>query len=585
MTFVWPAHSDGIAPARSGVPGHGHRLHRILRPLLILLALITFVPVVTCGFTNWDDPYTVAKAPELNPPTWASLGKFWTHADMDIYMPLTQTVWAAVALVARVPQADSAGAQLNPHLFHVLNLLVHLGSVLAVYSILGLLTGHELAAWFGAAVFAVHPVMVEPVAWVSGLKDVLCGALSLWALRLWLAPLGKVDWPRLRWAAATLLYALALLAKPSAVVLPLIAAALGLMVLRQSAGKMVARLLPWVAMAIPIGFIAQQVQPAVSVPFVPIYLRPLIAADAIVFYLGKLFWPAQLGIDYGHTPQAVLASSHAKLALGLVLLIALVLFGLRRRLPLMVTAAGVFVMALLPVLGLMPFDFQEFSTVADHYLYVAMLGPALGVAVIIARWPGRLIETIGVIVVMMLAARSAVQVHVWSNPIALMSHAVEVNPDSWMGHMNLGWALSTCSPQEAARELQMASRLRPEAWQIYQALGEACLQAQRPQEAVRAFKSCVGLMPSEAAAWHGLGRALDAVGRQSDAIAAYRRAMMLNPRSAAIRVDLAADLAEAGRLSDAIALYRGALRIDPQFAAARAGLARALAESQPVTRE
>ena len=163
------------------------RWQRFLLPLLLLLTLIVFARVVACDFTNWDDRANIASNPRFNPPTWDALQHHWAHTEMDIYMPMTRTVWAGIATVGRLPQADPDGIWLNPYLFHGVNLLVHLLSVAIVFQLLQLLVPNPTAAFFGAAVFAVHPVMVEPVAWVSGLKDVLCGA----AFVIGAAPLGR----------------------------------------------------------------------------------------------------------------------------------------------------------------------------------------------------------------------------------------------------------------------------------------------------------------------------------------------------------------------------------------------------------
>jgi protein O-mannosyl-transferase len=552
----------------------------------LLLALITFAafaPVLTCDFTNWDDTYTVTHNPGLNPVSMAAVKRFWTHADMDIYMPLTQTVWAVTGLLARLSQPDAAGATLNPLVFHGVNLLVHVASVLAVYSLLRLMIDDSLASALGAAVFAIHPVMVEPVAWVSGLKDVLCGALSLWALRIWLAPISKSDRPKWRLILTTIIYSLALLAKPSATILPLVAMILATLVFRWSFSRAIIRVLPWIALAIPIAIIGAHAQPATNIPSVPFLMRGRIVTDAVWFYWGKLIWPTRLGIDYGHTPAALLRENYAVGWMILLLLIAVfaALRTMRKKNPLPIAAACVFIAALIPVLGLIPFDFQQYSTVADHYLYVAMLGPAILIAVI-AHQRAAVVNVGLTILIFALAYKTAAQTLVWRDSQSLMSHALVINPNSWMAHTNLGLALKDDDPREAVHQCTLAVQLQPRSADLWNNLGLAYQANRQNDSAVDAFRRGVQLEPNKSDYRMHLTRALDDTGQREQAIDAYRQLLAMDPNNAAAHADLAADLAESGQLSQAIEQYHQALRIDPTLPAAVEGLRMAQGQQRDI---
>src|SRR5438093_1736288 len=152
--------------------------------LIVLVGAAAFGRVAKFEFLSWDDYQTVAGNPQLNPPTSRSIASFWTHPQVDLYIPVTYTVWAFAANAAAVPQPPppnppATGWALDARVFHTLNLALHLAAACIVFLLLRDLLGGagsaDLAAVAGALLFALHPVQVEPVAWISGMKDVLMG--------------------------------------------------------------------------------------------------------------------------------------------------------------------------------------------------------------------------------------------------------------------------------------------------------------------------------------------------------------------------------------------------------------------------
>jgi protein O-mannosyl-transferase len=178
-----------VRPTRSS-----RTFHIVLRLRLSLLALVllAFAPAMGAEFVRWDDSVTLHHNPRLNPPSWRNVAFYWNdwrRGENGLYVPLTYTVWSALAWAGRVDQPDPAGIQLNPWVFHSANVALHAAAALVVLELLALLLRDRTparawrrAAWIGAAVFAVHPLQVEPVAWASGTKDVLGGLLSLVAI-------------------------------------------------------------------------------------------------------------------------------------------------------------------------------------------------------------------------------------------------------------------------------------------------------------------------------------------------------------------------------------------------------------------
>jgi hypothetical protein len=175
-------------------------------------------PVLGAGFLDyWDDPDTIARNPDLNPPTFGSVLKYWNpaHPYMDLYVPVTYTVWAAIAALTRRAAPDPAGGGwLSPFPFHAASLVLHMLATVLVFAILSRLLrargapgpAAERSAAAGAILFSIHPLQVEAVAWASGLKDVLGGTLALAAIHLYLrseAPEGKPVARRRAYLAAT----------------------------------------------------------------------------------------------------------------------------------------------------------------------------------------------------------------------------------------------------------------------------------------------------------------------------------------------------------------------------------------------
>jgi len=473
-------------PARSPSPAR-------CQLILAIAVILVFGRLVMCDFVWWDDAHTVHHNPSLNPTvTWSGIAYNWTHSTASIYIPLTYTVWALLAIVARV-SPDEVGIALNPLWYHAANVLVHGIAALLAFRLLDRLLKHRRAALVGAMLFALHPVQVESVAWISGLKDVLAGCLAIGCLYVY------CDEPltRRRRMLAILLFVLAMLAKPSAMVAPLLLLAIDVLAVRRGWRASLARVAPLVLLAVPIAIIARIVQIAPAAP-APLWARPLIALDSLAFYIAKVFIPITLTIDYGRKPAEVIASGAIGYTWILVAIALIAIAWLARvwRVSPIWCAAWIFVLAPLPVLGLMRFDFQEVSTVADHYLYLAMLGPALLAGVVVSRYPR--VTPIMLMWVGLLGARSFVQTFVWQDEMSLMTHALSANDRSTVAHNNLA---------------NQASLRRDDAGERAHLLSSIAIDPSEPV-ALRAL----GLMalrdgdaPAAEAYFHRLGAAFDAV--------------------------------------------------------------------------
>ena len=438
--------------------------------ILVVLTAWTFSPVLGAGFFYVDDAQNLTANPNLS--SLAGVLHLWSAPYQNLYIPLTYTLWALVGGVA-----GATHRTLTPYPFHLLNWCVHLANTVLVYVTIrnflllraetkGDREGSDhrpgdwrtsLAAGLAAALWALHPLQVETVAWASSFKDLSSGFFSLCCLLCFVCA-RRMDvqarTSRRLLGLSTLAFAAALLCKPSAISLPFV------VLLWQSALPVPARkdflVLPavWFALSGLFVAITQFSQNAVVQLRTPWIDRPIVATDALWFYAGKFLVPLGFCIDYGRTPDSVVSEPHAALvltgtaAIGLLLLVA---WKQGIRWPLL--AAGTSVAFLLPVLGFVPFAFQVWSTVSDRYAYLALLGPALAAGQVMS-WatleqptlerPAALAAKAKVSTCLCLAfiatcgVLSHKQAGYWRTPSFMLLHTLKVNPESAMASMDLG---------------------------------------------------------------------------------------------------------------------------------------------------
>ncbi len=455
---------------------------------LIALTLLAMHGVCANEFSSYDDYYTIVANPDFNPPTVGSILSYWTRPFMSLYVPVTFSVWGAVAFIARTNAPDALGATLNPWIYHTLNLVVHLITVALVYRLLRRLLKGDFPAFAGAAIFAVHPVQVETIAWASGTKDLLGGMFAVAALLHYVESVTREDsswkWHR---AVATACFILAMLSKPGTVVVPLLAVVIDRIPLNRPLRDIARTIAPWLLLMIPFLIITRIVQSDGRVPNAPPLARPFVAADAIVFYLRQLLFPIHLTFDYARSPLIVFRQPMTYILWIIPVGLAIALWRFRRQAPHLLTGALLFVIALGPMLGLVTFHFQYYSTVSDHYLYLPMLGIALIVGWIVRRFPHR--ATAGVVGVLLLVftVKSALQTRVWSDDLTLFTHATAVSPESLLAHNNLGMTYFHAGDLDRAEAaMRKAIAIRPDREQARNNLERILSMKRRLEERIAA---------------------------------------------------------------------------------------------------
>jgi protein O-mannosyl-transferase len=502
---------------------------------LALVGTVVFARMLTLDFAGWDDSITVYANPYLRPFTWGSLSHLWAHAYQGLYIPVSYTLYGLISLLSTRSTTDPrTGSTIDPQLFHLASLGMHLANIVLVFIILRMLVRQEVPAALGALVFAIHPLQVESVAWISELRGVTSAFFSLLAIVRYVCyaraalDVGHDTYRDRRFLSVVVLATVAMLCKPTAVSLPLMLFALDVLCVGRPARRALAAtailLLPGLALTL----LTLSAQPVPASLIAPLAQRPIVAADALAFYFAKLVAPWPLTIDYGRMPNQVLHQWWGYVTWVLPATLAFVAWVKRDSKPWLAAAYLVSLAALLPNLGLVPFLFQQYSTVADRYAYLALLGPSIAVAYMLSYIAGRRAYALVGAVLSIWGILAVVQIGYWNDDLALWSHAVAVS-GSDTAYTNYGQALAANSRfADAAASYAQATHINAKNAAAFQGLGTAQLDMGHIAPAIIALRNSVRLQPDSSPAHYTLGIALAEAGDVPEAVAELHQALRLN---------------------------------------------------------
>jgi Tfp pilus assembly protein PilF len=485
---------------------------------------------------------------------------FWTAPFLGLYVPASYTLFGLQAWISGAP---------DPRVFHTVSTLLHGASAFLVVRILARLGARPVAAALGGLLFAVHPLQVESVAWISEQRGLLAAVFGLGALTAYVHPERSAR----RDVLAAVLLAAALLAKPSAAVFPALALVLEAGMLRRGMRFAAPRLAVGFALSAACLVVTKTLQSDDTVKdVVAVPERLLVAADALEFYARKVLVPIGLCADHGRRPSLVVAHGvDGSLVLTLALAaVALGVPALRRHalVPLLLVLA-----ALAPVLGLAPFGHQEISTVADRYAYLALLGPALLVARLASGPASGPVRAIGGAAAAVLAALSFAQSVHWRDTEAVFARVLEVNPRSWVARTNRGLALQARRDLDGAeREYRAALDAKPDHARALNNLGLLAAQRGRTEEAQALLQRAIDADPRYARPHMNLAAIHGNAGRFDAAESSARRAVELAPEDPTMRTTLGNVALRQRRTGEARAEFEAALRLRPRDVEAWYGL-------------
>jgi Flp pilus assembly protein TadD len=394
---------------------------------------------------------------------------YWKKPFLKLYIPVTYTVWTIVwnGVSYFVPQDKEY--RTHAQVFHRVNLLFHILNSILIFFIISILIGDKFSACIGTLLFAIHPIQVESVAYVSELRTLLACFFSLLSIHQYLiynvsnnennsdnyhllqrgarGDFGGAQRSILHankrlyfhYSFSLICFIFALLSKPISVIVPFYLFIINHFFLQKDMKKNIVNILPWVVLSAVMMFVTILVQTPDRFPqyITPFWLRPFIAFDATAFYLMKIIYPNSLGIDYARTPELVLNQWWGYLTWVLPIALFVFFLHLRQKYPLYLACLILFFIGFLPVSGVVHFLFQKFSTVADRYLYFSMLGPAIAAAIFL-RNEKKLLHLLPMFcIVILLMMTTYAQAKTWNNGITLYNHALKVNPNSYWARNNL----------------------------------------------------------------------------------------------------------------------------------------------------
>jgi len=583
-----PGYRDGAKTGRrvAGAPlvSSERKLGGQLWWAVVLLVGINFVyaPVRHYGFVNYDDPQYIAENPHVTGGLSASAARWaFTTGYQANWHPLT---WLS-------HMADVQFFGVNPGAHHVINLVFHIASTLLLFSALWRMTGATRRSTFVAALFAVHPLHVESVAWLAERKDVL--STFFWMLVL-SAYVGYVRQPRsARYIAVVLLFAVGLMTKPMLVTLPFVLLLLDfwplgrLSSLSQSTIWRLVRekipLLALTAISSAVTFMVQQRGGAMAaVEIVPVYNRIANACIAYVVYAAKMLWPARLAVLYPVAPEA--SKWWPIAALGLLAFSVLCLRW-ARRFPYLAVGWFWYVGTLVPVIGLVQVGRQA---MADRYTYVPLVGLfliiafALHEALCSMRAAKYWFASAGAVSLAICVWLTNAQLALWRDSTTLWEHTLSVTADNSLAHFNLGAELERQGKiPEAISHYLEALRIEPEYADAHCNLASALIKSSIPdrlQQSRIHLTEAIRINPAFAEAYNVSGVNYMLQGQWNEAAGQFSEAARLSPDFALAHNNLGSALGTQGRLEEAISEYREAVRIDRNYAEAHENLGILLAK-------
>ena len=550
-------------------------------PMVALAAvtLVVFAPALDAGFLKWDDQlYVTANPHVLAGLTWQGVWWALTTAHSPYWHPLT---W-----LSHMADVQLFGLDAGSH--HLVNVVVHVINALLLFELLRSATRAHWPSAFVAAVFAVHPLHVESVAWIAERKDVLSVLFSLLALRIY------VNYVRggtraLLWAVVTL-FICAVMCKPMAVTLPLIMLLLDFWPLQRRATSLEKMPLLMVAAVVSLVTVAVQwkVGAVADLEVFPWSRRLANAVTSYVLYLRDALWPSRLAAFYPWTPQVVW--SQVVVALALLAAITVAAFKWRRRYPFVLVGWLWYLGTLLPVIGLLQAGEQSR---ADRFMYFPLVGLSIivawGMATLASRntgWTSRLIPIAATAALVACAAAARIQVRYWHDDVSLWRHATEVTDSNYLAYDLLGLAEKERREWDAAlasyaKALVFSPPRQPEfAALVHNNIAYVLVQQGRLPEAITHYRRAIAIRPELPESHLDLGATLVMAGKPAEAVPSYKEAIRLKPEMAPAHNGLGAALALQGQRREAIPQYREALQLDPTLALAWANLGAALAEER-----
>ncbi len=542
---------------------------------LAVITWIVFGQTLTHPFINYDDPEYVSENPMVTGGlTLRGIEWAFTHSYSSNWHPLT---WISHMLDCQV-------FGLHPGGHHFTNVVLHTVSVLLLFLLLRQMTGALWRSAFVAAVFAIHPLRVESVAWVAERKDLLSGLFFILTLAAYVRYARQ---PSLaRYLMVSILFVLGLISKPMLVTIPCVLLLLDYWPLNRPEGwrKLIAEKIPLLGLSAGscLATIVAQGQAIASVARLPLTARVSNAFESYVTYIEQLIWPTRLAVFYPYFGRSPF--SHEIISAVLVVIAATAfVIALRREYPYLITGWFWYLVMLVPVIGVIQVGTQAH---ADRYTYLPEIGLSVMVTWLVVdltsawRWQRQVLGIAAGVIIASFAWLATLQTSYWRDSEVLSRHALAVTSNNWVAANSLGmFLLERGRVDEAIPYFQKAVAIQPKDTDGHNNLGNALLQKGLIDEALSQYQTAFAIGVAEGEIYgreadYNLGNVALEKGQVDEAIAHYRRALERPGLYAAdAHNNLGLALHAKGQNDEAIADYEKALEMNPKSASARTNLA------------
>lgn len=546
---------------------------------LAVVILIAYWHVQYYDLIDYDDISYITKNRYVKSGlSWD--GFIWAMKDTHVgyWHPLT---WLSHMLDYQLFRSSAGG-------HHWTNLIFHMANAILLYILLKRTTGNVWKSAFVAAVFAVHPLNVESVAWIAERKNVL--STFLWLLAMWFY-VRYVEHPAiLRYTLLVLTFSLGLMAKPMLVTLPFVLLLfdywpLNRLTTRKDLYRLIVEKIPLFILTLLMSvftFIATRHEGAViSFDALSVGDRVSSAILSYVKYLGKIFWPENLAVFYPYTTHIDLFRI-AGAFLVIICISGFVIY-LSRHYRYILVGWLWYLGTLVPVIGFIQAGEQA---MADRYIYVPGIGLfimiAWGIPDLLKKWPKKeVILTVSAGAVLCISIMCTfIQVTYWKNSVTLFEHALKVTQDNYLAHNNLGVALLNQGKSDgAARHFDLAIQIKRDYPAAHTNMGLVLASQGKLEQAIYYYHEALRIKGNDEKARNNLGIAYASMGRFDEAMKRFREALEINPDNADAYNNMGSAMARQGKLKESLRYYEKALQLDADHAMAHNNMGLALANS------
>jgi protein O-mannosyl-transferase len=565
--------------------------------LLVLTVLIVFWDVQDYDFVHYDDQaYVIENSYVHSGLTSKSISWAFTTGHTGYWHPLT---WLSLML-------DYELFKLNPGGYHWTNVMFHIANTLLLFLVLNRITGRVWRSSFVAVLFAVHPLHVESVAWISERKDVL--STFFWILTLWFYVL-YVEHPGFkRYIWMLVFFVLGLLSKPMVVTLPFVLLLLDYWPLKRQASFhtydsrlkvslpafskrplppsaiLILEKIPLFILSLVVSVVTflvsknQQVMATFQAASLQLRIENVLVSYAT--YIAKMFWPQNMAVFYPYPGALPLW----QVAWSLILLLGITLFVLfqARRRPYLVVGWLWYLGTLVPVIGLVQVGSQA---MADRYTYISFIGLFVMVTwgvvdyLISMKYRKVILVVLSSLTVSILMILSWQQVRHWQNTTTLFTHALLVTERNYVAHNGLGAAfMSRNMPDEAAFHFRESLKIAPSYLPANHGIGSALIAKGLCKAAIPYYTRIINMKPDDSLAYYNMGYALTKLNRLHEAEEYYRIAVSLEPNNASFHNNMGVLFINQGKIEEALSSFQKVLKLNPSHAGAHNNLAMILVE-------